>query len=120
LGWELPWADLVNETLLVGSWFAALSELFKYVVGAPLVEEIVFRGVIYGSLRRRFPSLPSAIFSAALFAVAHLASLPATIVLFLGAVASALVYERSRSLLPSIAAHAVNNAVAFTSDILLR
>jgi membrane protease YdiL (CAAX protease family) len=120
LGWELPWTDRVNETLLLGTSFPVASKLFEFVVGAPLVEEIVFRGVIYGSLRRRLAPVPSALVSAALFAVGHLDALPSTTMLFLGAVVSALVYERSRSLVPCIVAHSVNNALAFSSYVLLR
>ena len=84
---------------------------------APVVEEITFRGFIYGGLRTRMGVTWAVVVSSAVFAVAHSLSVGGSIVLlapslFIAGVALALVYERTRSLYPGIALHASFNAVA--------
>lgn len=83
------------------------------VVGAPLLEEIFFRGVLYGALRRRFGVGWGIAASAAFFAVLHpqlpLGFLP---IAFLGAAFAAL-YEWRQSLVPGMVAHAINNGIVF-------
>ena len=78
---------------------------------APVVEELLFRGVLYPYLRARTGVPAAVVGSAALFAVVHgyVILMP---VLFVTGVALALVRERYESILPAIALHAMNNAVA--------
>jgi len=82
-------------------------------VGAPLLEELFFRGVLYGALRRRFGIAAGMLASAAFFAILHpqlpLGFLP---IAFLGAGFAAL-YEWRQSLIPGIVAHAFNNGLIF-------
>lgn len=80
----------------------------------PLVEEIIFRGVIYAGLRRMMGMVPAVVLSAALFASIHL-SAPAGGMLMVGLIGAVLayLYERTNSLLPSILAHAVHNTLLF-------
>ena len=66
---------------------------------APLAEETIFRGFIYGWLRRRVPVLPAVVISAAVFSAAHLV-LVLALPLFAVGVILALLYEYSDSLLP--------------------
>lgn len=79
------------------------------VLAAPVFEEFVFRGLIFGGLRRSLPLWPAAAASAAVFAVVHppMSIIP---VFFLG-LCTALAYERGRSLFAPMLAHAVYNAV---------
>lgn len=86
--------------------------LFVGVVLAPLWEEIVFRGAIYGWLRRHLGVGLSAVIVAVLHAVIHLdlAVIPALVVVF---VVFALLYEWSGNLWVPILAHAVNNTLSF-------
>ena len=120
LGRQVPWTDLMNETVVTGARWPAAAMILAMVVAAPLMEEVFFRGVIYGTLRRRLPVLAAAMVSGLLFAVAHGYSLVATTHLFLGATIWALAYEWTRSLLPSLLDHATNNVLAGTGDLLLR
>ena len=84
------------------------------VVGAPIAEEIFFRGFLYRSLRNRMGIAPACVTSAILFSIGHVqypvAALPE---LFLFGVIMALLYERTGSLLPGIAVHAFVDASAF-------
>ncbi len=96
----------------LGLWVLPLA-----LVAAPLFEEFIFRGLIYGGLRRSFGVLPAALASAAIFAILHppVAVLP----VFVLGVAAALAYERSRSLLAPMIVHAVYNAGALAAQSLL-
>lgn len=79
------------------------------VCAAPVFEEFVFRGLIFGGLRRSLNLPLSAVASAALFAIVHPSfSLLPVFVLGLG---TAWVYERKRMLLAPMATHAVYNAI---------
>ncbi len=80
------------------------------LIAAPLFEEFIFRGLIFGGLRRSFGLWPAALASAAVFAIIHPAISMAPV--FVMGVCSALVYERSRSLLAPMLVHAVYNACA--------
>ena len=87
------------------------------IVFAPVAEEVFFRGFFFGALRGRFALLPAALINGVLFGLVHftgsgtLALLPILGVLGL---VFCLVYERTGSLYPVIAMHAVNNTVAFS------
>lgn len=88
--------------------------LVTVVVLAPLWEEALFRGVIQGGLRRRWPLGVAVLVSAALFAGAHgvLVLLP---YLFTVGVGLAVLREVHRTLWASVLAHAGNNALASAS-----
>ena len=79
------------------------------VVAAPIFEEFIFRGLIFGGLRRTLGLALSVLASAAIFALVHP---PFSVIPVFGlGVATALVYERTRMLLAPIAVHAVYNAI---------
>jgi membrane protease YdiL (CAAX protease family) len=75
----------------------------------PAAEETIFRGFIYGWLRKRLPIGLAVLASAAIFSAAHLDLLLFLPLLGVGAVL-ALVYEFSGSLLACAAVHGVFNA----------
>lgn len=78
---------------------------------APVGEELVFRGMLYRYLRSRRSVLPAVILSAALFSLAHV--VPVLLLpLFVLGVALAIVTERSASIYPAIALHALNNGIS--------
>lgn len=91
---------------------------------APLVEEVVFRGFIYGGLRSKLGVTLSVIVSALVFSLAHSFSVGGSILLlapslFLAGVALALVYERTRSLVPGMVLHASFNLIAVAAIFLI-
>jgi uncharacterized protein len=92
--------------------------LILAAIVAPLVEELFFRGFLFGLYRRRQPLWLAYGASGALFAAAHV--MPTRMntaqmaglaigILILGTLL-AWTYQRTGSLLPSIVAHALNNA----------
>ena len=85
------------------------------VVAAPLAEEFIFRGLVFGGLRRSMGLAASMVMSSALFAIVHPpASMLPVFVLGLGA---ACLYERTRSLLAPVLMHAVYNAAVLGYQI---
>jgi membrane protease YdiL (CAAX protease family) len=91
-----------------------LSLLFLAVL-APLVEELVFRGLLYGWLEGRWGSSVAFVVSSLAFAAAHLEPKHVVLVLPLGLLFGWL-RRRSNSLAPSIIAHIVNNGFALTAS----
>jgi uncharacterized protein len=90
------------------------------VIVAPLAEEFVFRGFLYGVLKRYFGSISSMLFTGILFALMHF-HLPSLLPLFVLACALTLAYELSGSLLVPMAMHALFNSltlvmVSFTAQ----
>jgi membrane protease YdiL (CAAX protease family) len=85
------------------------------VVG-PLVEELIFRGLLTAGLRRRFGAVRTALLTALLFALAHFIPrvMPAVFVLGL---ALAFVYERIGSTVPGVLIHCLYNGIALTAAV---
>ncbi len=77
---------------------------------APIAEEIIFRGYVYGGLRRFLSSRQAIILGAALFAGVHLNSDAFLVIALIGALLCFL-YERTRSLLPGMIAHGLHNGL---------
>ncbi len=86
-------------------------------VVAPVVEEALFRGVLYQWLRGRIGVGPAVVLDGGLFACAHLVSGIAGLwkllpVLFVMGCLLAIVFQRSRSLFASMVLHGTNNGLA--------
>lgn len=111
LGFESHWSEGVAEEMFYGSTTEAVLSGIDAAVWAPLFEEILFRGVLYATLRIRFKPLPAALASAALFSAIHLYSWPGFFVILWSGLVWAWAYERTRSLWPTIFAHAMHNFV---------
>lgn len=107
-----PVQDLLDKSK--GSAFLGL--VLSVGVGAPLVEELFFRGLLLRSLQRRFASVPAVGLSAVVFGIPHYSTtLPLESVVLVmisitvfGAVLATLAVRTGR-LGPSIVAHAVFN-----------
>ena len=93
------------------SWVGFLSTLLMVGVLIPFSEELFFRGVLYGWLRRRYGLWIGVAVSALLFAIAHADIAVGVSNLILGLVLAWL-YEHSQSLWVPVAVHAVNNSLA--------
>ena len=91
--------------------FAAPVLIFTVVVAAPLCEELLFRGGIFGWLRGHLPVAAAAPVSAALFAGAH-RFLPLFVLLFVFGLTAALYYRRTGSTLNTMVMHACQNGAA--------
>ncbi len=113
------WADGLPEELLWDSpWLIAAGTL-DAVVWTPVVEEIVFRGILYGTLRRGTGAIPAALASAAIFAVAHGYGAAGFASALWSGIVWAVAYEKTRSLLPGMVAHGVNNLMVTVTYLYL-
>jgi len=81
---------------------------FLFAVGAPMMEEFLFRGVVQHALERRFGPVASISGAALLFSVSHLRPEQFADFFVFGAAAGVLVY-RTRSLWAGIAMHSTIN-----------
>jgi len=112
-----PHQQDVTRELGVGAGPAAdVAAALLIVVAAPISEEIFFRGFLFGGLRNRLRFALAGPISAAIFGLFHYTGPESWAVIpqlaFLG-LALAYVKERTGSILPTIAVHAANNAIAF-------
>ncbi len=103
------WTEWFDEDLVRAAPSFVVISVLAYVIFAPLFEELVFRGILFAVLRRKFCFLPAALFSASIFAIAHGYGLLGFISVFWSGVLWAWLYEKTGSLWPSILAHAINN-----------
>jgi CAAX protease family protein len=109
--WQLTshWAEWFDEDLVWGSSSLTMVSLLEYVIFAPLFEELVFRGLLFAILRRKFRFLPAALISAGIFGLAHGYGVVGLISVCWSGVLWAWIYEKTGSLAPGILAHAINN-----------
>lgn len=109
--WWRPEAPASAAPHIGAAWLVALA-----VVAAPLCEEFIFRGLLFGGLRRSMAFLPAAALSAALFAIVHP---PASIVpVFVLGLCTAFAYERGKGLLAPMLVHALYNAAVVGFQLL--
>jgi membrane protease YdiL (CAAX protease family) len=100
--------------------FSALAGVvIAYVAVAavgPIVEELLFRGLLTASFRQRFGAYRTAAITAAIFAVSHF--LPRVMpAIFLLGLALAFVYERFGSTMPGMLVHCLYNGIALTAAV---
>jgi membrane protease YdiL (CAAX protease family) len=100
-GWELEMLEQLADD--------SPAALVLVCVLAPVLEEMLFRGLILRGFLARYPRWPAILGSALLFGAAHL-NLYQFVVCSLGGVLLGWLYERTRSLIPCIALHAAYNA----------
>jgi membrane protease YdiL (CAAX protease family) len=77
-----------------------------------LAEELLFRGVLFGWLRTRLAFWPAAVGSALVFGLFHGVNVVLPVAFTIGVVCAVL-YERTRSLWPSVVVHLTNNLLVF-------
>ncbi len=94
------------------SWVSIIGTILFGGVAVPFAEELFFRGVLYRFLRERWEVWIGALVNAVLFGAAHL-DLSVGVAVGITGFVSALMYERSKSLWPSIIIHVVNNSLKF-------
>ena len=92
--------------------WAIVASFIASVMIAPVIEELLFRGLLFGSLRTKLPVWLAAVIAAAVFGLLH-AQASVMIYTFMFGLLLAWLYHRSRSLWPGILLHLLNNGVAF-------
>ena len=102
----VKWHEMSKFDIIIGG-----------IILAPILEEILFRGIILEGLLRTYSQEKAIAFSAIIFGIIHFNPpqiVGATIIgFFLG-----WLYVKSKSILPSIMVHFFNNSLAFLPQLL--
>ncbi len=102
--------SLVADLIDGDGWFRA-AVFFMAVVVTPFFEELVFRGLLQGGLRRHLSPTGAVVVSSLLFALVHPAAVLVPILLLAALLGWA--FERTKSLWVPIGVHFLHNGVAF-------
>ena len=86
--------------------------LLLYGVVSPFVEEVIFRGFLYGRMRVYMPKVVAVLFSAVLFGVYH-GNVVQGIYGFVMAVLYTLVYDKYKNFYLPVFMHSITNLVAY-------
>ena len=98
--------------------FSYVLALIAIIIGAPIVEEYIYRGILQSYLRTKLGYKNAIIFSSFLFALFHfspaqnLLNIPLLISLFVFGGYLGFVYEKRRSLFASISLHVTFNFIS--------
>lgn len=99
----------IDKAIGRGGWV-----ILTTVVFAPILEEMLFRGLILGSIReKQGRALPAVLISAVIFGVIHF-NIPQGINAFAIGIILGYIYVRTNSLAAVILIHAINNGLAYT------
>ena len=93
--------------------------LFTAAIASPLTEELVFRGLLYRSLRTRFSSLFATGMVSTGFALLHLPFGGQFLVPLAGSIVFCVGYEKEKTILAPILLHVSGNLVIFLSPFWL-
>ena len=111
------WTEWFDVDLAWGGPMSISLNFFQSVVIAPIFEEIIFRGLLFTTLRRRFNWTVSAVISAGIFGLVHGYGVLGFLTIFLSGMIWAGMMEKTRSLVPGMIAHALDNLI-FTTGVL--
>lgn len=82
------------------------------VIAAPILEELIFRGIMLDGLLKRYSPLKSILISSLLFGIVHLNPWQFIGAMILGSFLG-WIYYKTKSVVPTIIMHSVNNLVGF-------
>lgn len=112
-----PFEEMLKSSMLVRIMLVAMA-----VLTAPIVEEMVYRGVLYSGLRKKIGVVASTIIVTLLFGGVHQPQYKGAWASLVGLVVLSflltLVRVKTRSLLPSVVIHLVYNSIGATFILL--
>ena len=108
--------QLLRETPSI---FQLLSIALTALIAAPVVEEILFRGVLYPALSQYWGRTVGILGNSVFFGVIHGNAMSLVSLIFLGALWT-LLYQRTQNLLAPIVAHSLFNLSTFVHVLLER
>ena len=92
-------------------------QVLLIVIAAPFAEELCFRGMLFGGLRERLPTIPAALIAGVVFGVLHaFTGLSAVPPLIAFGFIFCLLYEKTGSIVPGMLLHLLNNSVALLAQ----
>ncbi len=108
--------DVTRELGVDEGTLGAIAAGILIIVVAPLTEEVFFRGFMFTGMRRSLPFLAAAAIPSVIWGLFHYTgpdSWGVVVQLAIFGLWLSWLYERTGSIWPTIAVHAVNNAIAF-------
>ncbi|MBV5314300.1 MAG: CPBP family intramembrane metalloprotease [Prolixibacteraceae bacterium] len=118
IGNLIPMPENIQKAFMA---FGSQTGIFSFilmVVAAPILEELIFRGIILDGLLRVYSPVKSILVSSFLFGLVHLNPWQFVTGLIVG-IFSGWVYFKTRNLLPSIIIHAAANLSGFGMRLIL-
>ena len=112
---SVHWSEWFVPQLIWGTQMELVKTTIDFVLLAPFFEELIFRGILFTTLRTKFSFPLSMAASGLVFALAHGYGLIAFLTVLWSGLLWAWAYERTGSVIPGMLAHAVNNGVVVYS-----
>lgn len=101
--------DGVTEAIGLGGW-----AILSTIIAAPILEEVLFRGLIFESCKERFGKGAALLLSALLFGAVHGIAVQVINAFVVGLILG-YIYLKTRSLISVIILHAINNGIAYAT-----
>ena len=114
----IPMPEFMEKIFLEFSKRNGIFSFMAIVIAAPVLEELIFRGIILDGFLKKYSPLKAILVSSILFGVLHLNPWQFVAALIAG-IFSGWVYYETKKLTLSILIHFVNNLVAFGSTYFL-
>ena len=89
--------------------------LLGFAILTPIFEELIFRGFILHFFSERFPFWIAAVLTSFFFGIAHTYSLGVMVITFFMGLLMAILCKKTKSILPAMLFHIINNTLAFFS-----
>jgi uncharacterized protein len=115
---SIPVPESIKKILLEFGSQKGILAFILMVIAAPVMEELIFRGIILDGLLKNYSPLKSILISSLLFGIVHLNPWQFVTALIIG-IFSGWVYYKTRSLIPSIIIHASVNLSGFSMRFIL-
>jgi membrane protease YdiL (CAAX protease family) len=120
LGLGPSWPEAIHQRTTLGSSAEAVASFISMTVFAPIAEELLFRGVLFGALVQKMSTHRAALVSCVLFALVHGYGLFGSAQIMLTGYIWARLDARTGTLAPSLVAHSLTNFVLGFSSLLAR
>ena len=114
-----PSNPVIPELVFASSALITVTLVTLAVLCAPIVEEVLFRGALYNGAKLRLGTWPAIVLSGLVFGCIHPVGIAEKLALSSLGMVFAWVAETRKSLVPSMTAHAINNAMSTILLILL-
>ncbi|MBJ8078021.1 CPBP family intramembrane metalloprotease [Bacillus cereus group sp. N12] len=89
--------------------------LIGFAILTPIFEELIFRGFLLHFFSERFPFWIAAIITSFFFGIAHTYSLGVMVITFFMGLLMAILCKKTKSIIPAMLFHIMNNMLAFLS-----